>query len=436
MSTYNGIEIFIACEQADFDLKNELIRYLSPIQNKGAILSGSLAGEDMGSIVEKHLQNTTVIMVLLSADFLISDLYAIFEKALAQPAANPTKAKIIPVLLRDCLIDDTPFYALDILPARDKSATDPAWGNPAKAFTEIARGLRKFLDSMVLSQTLPTPATSTQPTSVAPKLTSSTGRFWGNDLHKLCNRLPQTQAFKVDFISTFRKQPKIYFIYGPEDQEHASLVDRLHIKVVKERLSKQFGLQESVVLEKNIAIPALTGLQRMTASFTLDLAEQLEVFDRNIDRAQVLLELPHLSNYKAVLLKHNLAYAYWQRDTLSFLKWYVGEFWNTTHTPNSPHFAVFINILGERRMPFIRSDIYRQVSELAEQFPNVCCMLDELTDISQQDVLLWLDEYDLDDFIDKTQLLNNIFQENEKVNMRVVERELKRNIENLQNQIQ
>lgn len=430
MSTYNGIEIFVAYEDADFDLKNELVRYLSPIKNKGAILHDRLPGQVVVAAAQQHLQNSAVVVVLLSADFLIGNQYPIFEKALSTAATPPVNAKIVPVLLRDCLIDDTPFYTLELLPTRDKSATDSYWGNPAKAFTEIARGLRKVLDNLTTNST-----DNKQPENPNKSGSTPNGRYWGNDLHKLCNRLPQTQAFKIDFISSFRKQPKIYFICGAEDQEHSSLVDRLHIKIVKDRLMKQFGIQESVILNKNVAIPALSGLSRMTASFTLDLAEQLEVFDRDIGHAQTLFELPHLSNYKAILLKHNLAHNYWNRDTITFLKWYLGEFWNVTINPNMPHFAIFINVLGEKNQTNASSDIFGQIRELAAQFGDRCCLLDELTDITQEDVLLWLDEYDLDDHIDKTSLLSNIFKESPKINMRTVERELKKNIEDLQNKL-
>ena len=80
-------------------------------------------------------------MLLISSDFLASDYCYDIEMERAIERHESGEARVIPVIIRDCLWTDTSFGKLLALPQDGKPVDSSP--NRDEAFTVVARGIRE-----------------------------------------------------------------------------------------------------------------------------------------------------------------------------------------------------------------------------------------------------------------------------------------------------
>ncbi len=99
-----GIEVFCSSAQEDAIWLRKLEAHLSLLKQQGSISLWHprllVAGTDCHREIDKHLNTASIILLLVSADFLNSDYcYGVkMQHALARHAAG--EARVIPILLR------------------------------------------------------------------------------------------------------------------------------------------------------------------------------------------------------------------------------------------------------------------------------------------------------------------------------------------------
>ena len=74
---YNRIEVFYAYAPEDEAWMQELEKHLRSLQRQGLISTWHprliTAGEDWQHVIDDHFRNATIILLLISPDFLASD---------------------------------------------------------------------------------------------------------------------------------------------------------------------------------------------------------------------------------------------------------------------------------------------------------------------------------------------------------------------------
>src|SRR5712691_1471711 len=134
------VEVFYSYAHEDETFRNELEKHLSLLRRQGLITAWHdrhiLPGIDWAQAIDEHLERASVILLLISADFLASDYcYGIeMQRALQRHQAN--EARVIPILLRPVDWKDAPFARLQVLPTNAKPIT--AWNNQDEAFADVA----------------------------------------------------------------------------------------------------------------------------------------------------------------------------------------------------------------------------------------------------------------------------------------------------------
>src|SRR6266496_2569771 len=114
------IEVFYSYAHEDEPFRQQLEKHLSTLRLQGLITQWHdrhiLAGTDWSETIDTHLENASVILLLISADFLASDYcYGIeMKRALERDAAN--EARVVPILVRPVDWTDAPFAHLQALP--------------------------------------------------------------------------------------------------------------------------------------------------------------------------------------------------------------------------------------------------------------------------------------------------------------------------------
>jgi hypothetical protein len=144
------IELFYSYAHTDERLRKRLETHLSALRQQGVITEWHdrkiVAGTDWKQSIDAHLMMATVILLLISPDFLASDYcYGVeMQRALARHAAGD--ACVIPVILRPVDWQGTPFAHLQCVPTDTKPVTK--WSNRDEAFRDVARAIRTAIEQL------------------------------------------------------------------------------------------------------------------------------------------------------------------------------------------------------------------------------------------------------------------------------------------------
>ncbi len=116
-----------------------------------------IAGTDWTKALDHHLKTASVILLLISANFLASDYCYGIEVQQAMQRHDTNEARVIPILVRPVDWHSAPFGKLKALPSNETAITQ--WPNRDAAFTDVARGIRAALAD-VERLAVSTPSTS------------------------------------------------------------------------------------------------------------------------------------------------------------------------------------------------------------------------------------------------------------------------------------
>jgi hypothetical protein len=148
------VEVFYSYAHKDETFRNKLETHLSLLQRQGLITAWHdrhiIPGTDWAQAIDEHLERASVILLLISADFLASDYcYGIeLRRALERHQAN--EARVIPILLRPVDWKDASFAHLQALPTDAKPIS--TWRNRDAAYTDVAAGIRRVIEDLSLLQ--------------------------------------------------------------------------------------------------------------------------------------------------------------------------------------------------------------------------------------------------------------------------------------------
>jgi tetratricopeptide (TPR) repeat protein len=146
------VEVFCCYSHADKLWLRKLETHLSLLQRQGLI---SLwhdrlipPGTDWAHTIDTHLETASVILLLVSADFLASDYcYGIeMKRALERHAAN--EARVVPILVRPVDWTNAPFAHLQALPTDAKPIA--SWQSKERALVDVTSGIRRTIQDVPL----------------------------------------------------------------------------------------------------------------------------------------------------------------------------------------------------------------------------------------------------------------------------------------------
>ena len=146
--------VFISYSHADEKLKDELIKHLSPLKRLGLIDTWHdrkiPAGEEIDKDISKNIEKAQIILLLVSVDFIASRYcYEIeMDRALEMHAEN--EARVIPVILRHCMWQHTPFAKLLAVPTDGKAVK--SWVDQDEALTNIVNQIKAVVEEIKASQ--------------------------------------------------------------------------------------------------------------------------------------------------------------------------------------------------------------------------------------------------------------------------------------------
>lgn len=139
--------LFFSYSHKDEVLRDRLEVHLSALKREGAIAPWHdrriTTGDVLGQQIDEHLERADIILLLVSPDFLASDYCHDVEMQLALARHAEGSARVIPVILRPCDWQHSPFAALLAAPTDGKPIT--RWPDEDEAFLDVVRQIRAAL---------------------------------------------------------------------------------------------------------------------------------------------------------------------------------------------------------------------------------------------------------------------------------------------------
>jgi hypothetical protein len=144
------IEIFFSYSHSDEKFRLELVKHLSLLQRQGVITNWYdrkiIAGDEFNDVIAHRLETASVILFLVSADFLASNYCYDIEVKLAMKRHESGEARVIPVILRPVLWTTAPFAKLMALPRDAKPVIK--WRPRDDAYKNITEGVAAAIDAV------------------------------------------------------------------------------------------------------------------------------------------------------------------------------------------------------------------------------------------------------------------------------------------------
>ncbi len=148
----NAISVFLSYAHEDEPLLRQLETHLSLLKRQGLISTWYdrqiIPGTNWAKVIDGRLEQASIILLLVSPDFLASDYcYQVeMKRALERHVAD--QARVIPIALRPADWKDAPFAHLQALPTGAKAIT--TWRSRDRAFVDVAVGIRRTIEDLSL----------------------------------------------------------------------------------------------------------------------------------------------------------------------------------------------------------------------------------------------------------------------------------------------
>jgi hypothetical protein len=144
------IEIYISYSHVDRRLMEELERHLKALEQQFNITIWHdgmlLAGQEWQQEINKHLNSSQIILMLVSPDYLASEFTMNVELGRALERHERGEARVIPIILADSDWLKTPLGKLQALPNFGKPVNN--WEDREEAFEDIVTGIKRVIEEL------------------------------------------------------------------------------------------------------------------------------------------------------------------------------------------------------------------------------------------------------------------------------------------------
>jgi hypothetical protein len=147
----SALKLFISYSHQDEDIKDGLLKHLEPLKRLNLISHWHdrkiEAGDRWGEVISENLKKADIIVLLISIDFINSKYCYDVEMDAALDRQADDKAKVIPVIARNCLWKSTKFAPFQALPTDGKAIV--TWPDRDEAFTVVADGIQVVAEQIL-----------------------------------------------------------------------------------------------------------------------------------------------------------------------------------------------------------------------------------------------------------------------------------------------
>lgn len=159
------MKLFISYAHTDEPYRIELEKHLSNLRDQKLITDWHdrkiVPGQNWAREIDSHLETASVMLLLVSSDFMHSRYCSEREMARALARHDEGDAVVIPVIIRPVDFQDAPFSHLQALPTDAKPVS--RWDDHDEAWVDVVRGIRKVIVRMRERRAAPGPSPVPKP---------------------------------------------------------------------------------------------------------------------------------------------------------------------------------------------------------------------------------------------------------------------------------
>ena len=148
------IKVFCSYSHKDEIFREELEVHASLLKRKKIIEIWHdrriLPGNEWENSIDSHLENSEIIILLISPDFIASDYCYGKELSRAIERHESGQSIVIPIIVRPSDWKDTPFSKIQVLPKDGEPVT--TWNNRDEAWLCVIHGIKDSIDDYIKSQ--------------------------------------------------------------------------------------------------------------------------------------------------------------------------------------------------------------------------------------------------------------------------------------------
>lgn len=163
---HRPLKLFFSYAHEDEPFRSSLDIHLQNLRRQGLITSWHdreiSPGTDWQKQIDEHLNAAHIILLLVSPDFIASNYCYDIEMTRALERHDAGQARVVPIILRSCDWEESPFGKLQALPSGGKPVT--SWRDRDEVFAAVAQGIRA-----VAEEILPT----SDPEEISPSVLAS-----------------------------------------------------------------------------------------------------------------------------------------------------------------------------------------------------------------------------------------------------------------------
>ena len=145
------IKVFLSYAHEDEAMKDRLDKNLVMLKRSEKVEVWEdrkiIAGMEWDHSITRALAEADIILLLISTDFNNSEYIWNKELKTALERHEKNEARVIPVILRTCDWNQSPYAKLQALPTGAKPIS--SFADADEAYTDIAKGIRMVVDYML-----------------------------------------------------------------------------------------------------------------------------------------------------------------------------------------------------------------------------------------------------------------------------------------------
>lgn len=387
------LAVFCSYSQKDEKLRAQVATGLAGLVREGLIREAwydrkTTPGEEWANAIDRNLEESDIILFLVSANFIASDYCMGIEVVRAMARHEKGDARVIPIILEPCDWKVAPFDGLQALRLGGQPLR--AWNIVnKKRLVEVSQGMRKVVAGLLANG-----HGASNRRSLSMLDASQTV------LAYLCNRVEQDRqlrdAWKLHYSSlALRRRPFVCIVHGPVQEDHSGYLRR----VSDYSFPQEIGLGRDFEIHRPIRVPWQPDAEDPTSVLSGMLRSLAKELNCRIQLDEVSTTLYRLGEtcvaYYELLTSCK---SYGDRLTLeSFF-----EFWR--NWPELPVRQKLIVVLSVQYRPgfsvgFPKLDV-DVVTNATRDSRLSAVVLDELTSISGKHVKDWIRHPEVERFCD------------------------------------
>jgi hypothetical protein len=146
-----ALKLFISYSHQDEDIKDELLKHLSPLKRLNLISDFHdrkiEPGDKWAKVISDNLANADIVVLLISIDFINSEYCYDVEMDAALDRQADGAAVVIPVIARSCIWKSTKFAPFQALPTDGKAIA--TWADRDDALRVVAEGIQQVAERLL-----------------------------------------------------------------------------------------------------------------------------------------------------------------------------------------------------------------------------------------------------------------------------------------------